>query len=264
MATVYYTNSIPGTIVNCLKVDESLANWSTAKVQLTESASPNTGRWTGTLSGGTWAVFEGSSQPASFESSVANIVVPTSETGEGARTVTITVTLASAPLQGATVRLTNGAESYVGSTNVLGQVVFNVDDKTWTVAITAPNAGFTGASLVVDGNESVSYPLTVVSPPASTLPNAATGTYLCVSGSNTPQANVRLFCQLIRGTGQAGNTYDSPIIKVLSGNDGNAYFTNLIRGATYRVWRNYEAASSNAAEFVVPATGDFFGLPEIL
>jgi len=72
MATVTYTNSSPGTIVNCFLLTNLLSTWLTGKVLLTES-SP--GLWTGTLSAGDWGVFEGNSQPASFEESVGTFLV---------------------------------------------------------------------------------------------------------------------------------------------------------------------------------------------
>ena len=75
MPIVTYTNSPPGTIIDCFLVSGSLANWLTQKVRLIEGAAPNTGRWTGSLSAGSWEVFEGGSQPASFDESVGTFIV---------------------------------------------------------------------------------------------------------------------------------------------------------------------------------------------
>jgi hypothetical protein len=77
MPAVTYTNSIPGTIVDCFPLTSSLSNWSTAKVRLTESP---TGLWTGTLTAGNWAVFEGGSQPADFSLSVGTMNVAATPT----------------------------------------------------------------------------------------------------------------------------------------------------------------------------------------
>lgn len=96
MTIVYYTNSPPGTIVNCFPLGSSLEDWSTDKVLLTEAASPNTGRWSGDLSVGYWAVFEGSSQPSDFFESKGTIVVAAS--GLDAAGVRAAVGLASANL----------------------------------------------------------------------------------------------------------------------------------------------------------------------
>lgn len=77
MPTVTYTNSLPGTIVDCFPLTSPLTDWLTAKVRLTES-SP--GLWTGTLPAGNWAVFEGGSQPANFSLSVGVLYVEAAST----------------------------------------------------------------------------------------------------------------------------------------------------------------------------------------
>lgn len=84
-------------------------------------------------------------------------------TGTGARTVTITVNDGSTVLQNAKVRLTEGANTFTGLTNVSGVVTFNVDDATYTVSITKSGYSYAGTTLVVDGAETVTYSMTVVS-----------------------------------------------------------------------------------------------------
>lgn len=187
-------------------------------------------------------------------------------TGTGARTVLVTVTRSSLPAQNATVRLTkaDNSESFVGVTDVDGEVTFNVDDATYTVAITHANSSFAGASLVVDGNETPTYALTVVSVPASTLPNSATGYLYRYDEENAVQAGVQFCVQLVSGPGDAGYSYDGPIRKATSGGDGQVAFTDLIRGATYRIWQGRTSQSDNSVTFVVPASGANFALPEVL
>jgi hypothetical protein len=75
MPSITYTNSLPGTIIDCFPLSASLSTWSTAKVRLTESAAPNAGRWTGVLDVGDWAVFEGGTAPSGFGSSVGTITI---------------------------------------------------------------------------------------------------------------------------------------------------------------------------------------------
>lgn len=84
-------------------------------------------------------------------------------TGSGARTVTITVNDGTTVLQNARVRLTEGVNTYTGTTNVSGVVVFNVDDATYTVGITKSGYTYAGTSLVVDGTETRTYSMTAVS-----------------------------------------------------------------------------------------------------
>ncbi len=117
-------------------------------------------------------------------------------TGTGARTVAITVTLSAAPVEGASVRLTKAAETYVGSTNASGQITFNVDDGTWTVSITSPNATFVGASLVVDDDETVSYSLTAISITPSPA-GQMTGYWTCYSHLGVVESGVSVTMQLV-------------------------------------------------------------------
>jgi len=83
-----------------------------------------------------------------------------SGTGTGARTVVVTVNDGATALQNAAVRLTEGASSFKGLTNVSGVVTFNVDDATYTVGITKGGYSYAGTTLVVDGAEAVTYSMT--------------------------------------------------------------------------------------------------------
>lgn len=69
VSTVY----TPGSTLYAYPDNESLADWTTNRVALTEQSSPNTGRYTATLSAVTaqvWRVFVGASQPASWDLSI--------------------------------------------------------------------------------------------------------------------------------------------------------------------------------------------------
>lgn len=55
---------------------QSLADWETYRVQLSEASSPNLGRYQGSLddtNGSEWVVFAGSTQPSSFGEAIATI-----------------------------------------------------------------------------------------------------------------------------------------------------------------------------------------------
>jgi len=168
-------------------------------------------------------------------------------TGTGARTVVVTVTLSASPVEGASVRLTKAAETYVGSTNASGQVTFNVDDGTWTVAITSPGATFAGASLVVDDDEAVSYSLTAISitpSPATQI----TGYYTCYSHLGVVEAGVSITMQLVGlAQGSVGLALDNRLRTVTSDANGVAQFTNLFPGCRYKVYRG---AAENKAWYV--------------
>ncbi len=168
-------------------------------------------------------------------------------TGTGARTVVVTVTLSASPVEGASVRLTKAAETYVGSTNASGQITFNVDDGTWTVAITSPGATFAGASLVVDDDETVSYSLTAISitpSPATQI----TGYYTCYSHLGVVEAGVSITMQLVGlAQGSVGLALDNRLRTVTSDANGVAQFTNLFPGCRYKVYRG---AAENKAWYV--------------
>jgi hypothetical protein len=168
-------------------------------------------------------------------------------TGTGARTVVVTVTLSASPVEGASVRLTKAAETYVGSTNASGQVTFNIDDGAWTVAITSPNATFAGASLVVDDDETVSYSLTAISitpSPATQI----TGYYTCYSHLGVVEAGVSITMQLVGlAQGSVGLALDNRLRTVTSDANGVAQFTNLFPGCRYKVYRG---AAENKAWYV--------------
>jgi hypothetical protein len=157
--------------------------------------------------------------------------------GSGARTVTITVNDGTNALQNAKVRVTQGAESYLGTTNVSGVVTFNLDDATWTIAITKAGYTYAGTTLVVDGNESATYSMTAVTitPSSGSL---VTGYWVCYSELGMVESGVSITMQATKVPADTGFALDSAIRTSTSGSDGVAQFTNLIPGATYRVQRN--------------------------
>ena len=177
--------------------------------------------------------------------------------GSGARTVTITVTLNSNPVEGATVRLTKSAETYTGTTNASGVVTFNVDDGTWTVAITAAGASFAGASLVVDGNETQTYTLTATSiTPSST--GLVTGYWVCYSHLGVVESGVSITMICKKVPAESGFALDSATRTATSGADGIAQFANLIPGATYQV-----ARGTTGQNFMIKVPDDASGTIEL-
>lgn len=93
-------------------------------------------------------------------------------TGSGARTVAVTVNDGVSPVVGALVRMTRNSDglTFAAATSGSGQITFNLDDGTYTVAITYPLYSFGGATLVVDGNKTPVYSMTDNSPAAPADP----------------------------------------------------------------------------------------------
>lgn len=170
-------------------------------------------------------------------------------TGSGARLVSITVLLDAVAQQSARVRLTKGGESYLATTDANGLATFNVDDGSWAVSITLAGATFAGATLVVDGNETVSYSLTAVPALTPSDPDKVTGYWLCLSHLGVPESGVTVtLTAMSLPVNSTGLVLDSASRSVTSGVDGVVSFTNLLPGVRYKVVRN----SGKAFYFVCP------------
>lgn len=156
--------------------------------------------------------------------------------GTGARTVTVTVNDGATAIQSATVRMTAGAETYTATTNVSGVATFNLDDATYTVAITKSGYSYAGTTLVVDGDESATYSMTVITitPSSGSL---VTGYWTCYSELGAVESGVTVTLYAIRVPTESGLAIDSATRTATSAANGVAQFTNLIPGATYRVKR---------------------------
>lgn len=180
--------------------------------------------------------------------------------GTGARTVTITVNDGATALEGATVRLTKGAETYVQTTDVSGQCTFNVDDGSWVVSITLANYGYAGTTLVVDGTETATYSMTAlaITPPAT--PDQLTGYLVCYDTDGTVKSGVSFTVKQISTSESSAYAYDTADRTVLSDVNGLVQFTGMWAGAVYLGKRS----SGEWVEIEVPTTGTTFELPSML
>jgi hypothetical protein len=160
--------------------------------------------------------------------------------GSGARTITITINDAGAsPVAGVAVDIYDSGNTVFQqrlTTNVNGQVVFNLDDATYTVRqfkaqYTPDNAAET---LVVTADAGVTYTGTVWTAPSASDPSLCTvwGYLLDASGAAIVNAEVRFWAdvQIASGDNQIG-------VKSLSVvTDANGYFEqDLIRSVTVYV-----------------------------
>jgi hypothetical protein len=245
MPTVTYTNSVPGTTVTAFPATSSLADWSTAKVAMTEGSSPNTGRWTATLSVGEWVIFETGTQPASFASSVGTVTVEDEPLGTGARTVTITVTDGSAAIQGAVVRVTKSGQTYSGATNASGVIVFSLDDGTWTLAITATGFTYTPSTFVVDGTETISP---VMISAGTITPSSApltTGYWVVYKETGVVDVGAVIELQAVSAPTGTGFVLEDRVRLGTSDSNGLVQFVNMFKGARYAVRRSDSLRKTN-------------------
>jgi hypothetical protein len=157
-------------------------------------------------------------------------------TGTGARTVTITVNDGTIVLQNARVRLTEGANTYTGSTNASGVIVFNVDDATYTVGITKSGYTYAGTTLIVDGTETRTYSMTVVSVTPPDDPALCAVIMHVYDQYGADMASQPVEITFVRWESTATDT--PPVLSpppVLSTNSEGIVSTELFREATYKI-----------------------------
>jgi hypothetical protein len=190
--------------------------------------------------------------PASHVHAIADIKQALQESvGTGARTVTVTVNYSGNPVQNAIVRMTKNAETYIAVTNASGQAVFNLNDGTWTVSITAANLIFAGASLVVDGTETVTYSMAAGESISPSSPPYTTGYWVVLDLNGVVQPNAQVVIQAANPPKDSTGLVmeDAPRTGTANGS-GVVSFTNLVKGATYVVYRSNSTRKFNV---LVPA-----------
>lgn len=158
---------------------------------------------------------------------------PNGYQGTGARTINLTVTDGTDPLESATVRLTKGAISVVGVTDSDGLIVFHIDDGEWDVAITLVGYGYPGGLLVVFENADAEYEMTVLAVTPSN-PGFITGFLICYDKLGAVEPNVNVLVTTVEvGVGDTGFAYDNTVRTVTSDDNGLVTVTNLFPGVTY-------------------------------
>ncbi len=152
--------------------------------------------------------------------------------GSGARTVTITVNDGTTALQNALIRLTEGANTFTATTNSSGVATFNVDDATYTVAITKSGYSYAGTTLVVDGTETRTYSMTQVSVTPPTDPELSAIEVLCLGSAFTAQSGIDIDFRMSGiATGDQDTAYSGAKVTVTSNGSGIARW-EAPRGAT--------------------------------
>jgi len=175
----------------------------------------------------------------------------------GARLVTVTVTDGTDPLENATVRFTEGVNTYAILTNVSGVATINLDDATYAVAVTKIGYAFTGTTLLVNGDKTPTYAMSAVTVTLPSDPNQATGVIRCYDELGVAKSGVVVSVVVKQGPGTAGLSYNNATWSVTSDVNGDASFVGLVRGATYRAYRGTETVDTEYIEFQVPDRSSF-------
>lgn len=152
--------------------------------------------------------------------------------GTGARTVTITVNDGTTALQNAVVRLNEGVNTFRALTNVSGVATFNLNDATYTVAITKSGYSYAGTTLVVDGTETRTYSMTQTSITPPDGPTKTVLTILCLDENGDADSGVNVSIRYVTvPTDSVDIAFPGASITKTSNGSGVATF-QVIKGAT--------------------------------
>jgi hypothetical protein len=213
----------------------------------------------GALGAAVWDAMRGDHQTPGTTGEALNAVMAMAG-GSGARTISVTVTDGTSPLEGALVRFRKGSESYIRATDASGQTTFALDDGTWSWRVTMPGyVGQTG-TLVIDGDKILSVTLAAVTIMPSD-PGFVTGYAYCYDPAGQPEAGVQVHVQMLRAAPASGLIADGTIRTLTSDASGLVQVTNMIRGAMYQISRG----TARGQTIVVPADApDVFALPSLV
>lgn len=178
-------------------------------------------------------------------------------TGSGARTVTITVNDGTTVLQNARVRLTEGANTYTGLTNVSGVVTFNLDDATYTVGITKSGYSYAGTTLVVDGTETRTYSMTLISVTPPDDPALCAVTFHMYDQYGADMASQPVDITFVKWETTATDT--PPVLSVppvQTTNSDGVVSVNLFREATYKIVYG-NAPYTRRVDVTIPDAGTY-------
>jgi len=143
---------------------------------------------------------------ADLDSQLDAILAASGGAGTGARTITITVNDGTTALQNAVVRLSEGLNTYRTLTNASGVAVFNVDDATYTVAVTKSGYTYAGTTLIVNGTETATYSMTAVSVTPPTNPDLSAVVVLCLGTDFEAESGVTIDLRIVTFPSGSTNT----------------------------------------------------------
>lgn len=150
--------------------------------------------------------------------------------GTGVRSVTINVNDGVNPIQGAKVNMRVNASVYSSRTDDMGNAVFNPDegDVTYTIAISAGGYNGLTTTLVVLGDATQAYTLSVLTITQSDTPRV-TGYLIARDLAGAPVADVDFELTFVSPPdGDIGNSFIGGYNNATSDSDGLVQFVNVI------------------------------------
>jgi len=155
---------------------------------------------------------------ADLDSQLDAILAASGGAGTGARTITITVNDGTTALQNAVVRFTEGSNTFRALTNASGVAVFNLDDATYTVAVTKSGYTYAGTTMVVNGTETATYSMTAVSVTPPTNPDLSAVVVLCLGTDFEAESGVTIDLRIVTFPSGSTNTAYPGIKKTATSN----------------------------------------------
>lgn len=180
--------------------------------------------------------------------------------GSGARTVTITVDDGTDPLENAIVRMTEGVNTYRATSNASGIAVFNLDDASYTVAISKSGYSYSGTTLVVNGDETETYSMTAIVFSAPDNADMTLGYFTVYDIAGDPLASESITYKQTSNVSGYGTSFE-PDTATLTSDVNGLVQVNLYKGANYAFTRT----GSKAFTVTIPDdAGDSYELPNML
>lgn len=168
----------------------------------------------------------------------------------GANVVVVTVTDGVNPLESATVRFTKGAQTDARSTDANGNAFFSLDDGAWTVSISLSGYSFTPTTLVVSGDATPSYEMSlVVTPPSD--PELITGYLHAYDLNGAIEAGVSVTLAVVHTRDSIGVALDEGERTAVSDGAGLVTFANLHADVEYAIKR--EGSADGGRKFTIPS-----------
>jgi hypothetical protein len=137
-----------------------------------------------------------------------------------------------------------------------------VDDGTWVVAVTLAGYSFSGASLVVTGNATPVYLMTLVAITPPALPGQTTAYSYTYNQAGVIEPGV-VITAVVKAVPASltGVVLDGAVYERTSDSSGLVQFPNLFKGVTYVLHRG----TSKSAAITIPLTaGSTFLLPDFV
>lgn len=178
--------------------------------------------------------------------------------GSGARTVTFTVTADGVLIEGVSMRMTLGAETYTATTNASGVATFNVNDGTYAWSAAKPGYNGASGSQAVTANHSIAVAITALSSGLPVQPGRSIGYLDCYNGQHALSRGITVEFRLVDSTGAAGQTHPRIPFKAVS--DANGRLESYFKPSS-----SYEGRR-DGGQWVAftAAAGGTFALPGIL